>query len=56
MRSPILEPLTRREREVLGHLAALLTTDELAGAMFVSVNTVRTHVRNVLRKLAPNSS
>jgi LuxR family maltose regulon positive regulatory protein len=50
--SPILEPLTEREREVLGHLAALLTTDEIAGAMFLSVNTVRTHVRNVLRKFA----
>jgi LuxR family maltose regulon positive regulatory protein len=50
--SPILEPLTEKEREVLGHLAALLTTDEIAGAMFVSVNTVRTHVRNILRKLA----
>jgi len=49
---PILEPLTEREREVLGHLAALLTTDEIAGAMFLSVNTIRTHVRNILRKLA----
>ena len=49
--SPILEPLTEKEREVLGHLAELLTTDEIAGAMFVSVNTVRTHVRNILRKL-----
>jgi LuxR family maltose regulon positive regulatory protein len=49
---PLLEPLTEKEREVLGHLAALLTTDEIAGAMFVSVNTVRTHVRNILRKLA----
>ncbi|MGZ4590903.1 MAG: LuxR C-terminal-related transcriptional regulator [Actinomycetes bacterium] len=48
----ILEPLTEKEREVLGHLAELLTTDEIAGAMFVSVNTVRTHVRNILRKLA----
>lgn len=50
--TPLLEPLTEKEREVLGHLAALLTTDEIAGAMFVSVNTVRTHVRNILRKLA----
>ena len=47
----LFEPLTEKEREVLGHLAALLTTDEIAGAMFVSVNTVRTHVRNILRKL-----
>jgi LuxR family maltose regulon positive regulatory protein len=49
--SPVIEPLTEKEREVLGHLAAMLTTDEIAGAMFVSVNTVRTHVRNILRKL-----
>ncbi|WP_152229806.1 LuxR C-terminal-related transcriptional regulator [Georgenia ruanii] len=46
-----VEPLTPKELEVLGHLAGLLTTEEIAGAMFVSVNTVRTHVRNILRKL-----
>jgi LuxR family transcriptional regulator, maltose regulon positive regulatory protein len=50
--SHLVEPLTEREREVLGHLSELLTTEEIAGAMFVSVNTVRTHVRNILRKLA----
>jgi LuxR family maltose regulon positive regulatory protein len=49
--SPLIEPITEKELEVLGHLAELLTTDEVAGAMFVSVNTVRTHVRNILRKL-----
>ena len=48
----IVESLTLKEREVLGHLAALLTTEEIAATMFVSVNTVRTHVRNILRKLA----
>ena len=36
---------------MLGHLAALLTTEEIAATMFVSVNTVRTHVRSILRKL-----
>jgi DNA-binding CsgD family transcriptional regulator len=46
------EPLTDKEREVLGHLSELLTTGEIASAMFISVNTVRTHVRNILRKLA----
>ncbi|WP_028048134.1 LuxR C-terminal-related transcriptional regulator [Cellulomonas sp. URHD0024] len=46
-----VEQLTEKEREVLGHLAAMLSTDEIAAAMFVSVNTVRTHVRNILRKL-----
>lgn len=48
----IVEPLTQKEKEVLGHLAELLTTEEIAAAMFVSVNTIRTHVRNILRKLA----
>ncbi|WP_269302196.1 LuxR C-terminal-related transcriptional regulator [Aeromicrobium sp. HA] len=46
-----VEQLTEKEMEVLGHLAALLTTDEIAAEMYISVNTVRTHVRNILRKL-----
>jgi len=44
-------PLTAKEREVLGYLGELLTTDEIAATMFVSVNTVRSHVRSILRKL-----
>ena len=48
----VVEPLTGKEQEVLGLLAELLTTEEIAAAMFVSVNTVRTHVRTILRKLA----
>jgi LuxR family maltose regulon positive regulatory protein len=49
--APLVEPLTDKEREVLGLLAQLLTTEETAAAMFVSVNTIRTHVRNILRKM-----
>ena len=48
----VIEPLTPREHHVLGLLAALLTTEEIAATMFVSVNTVRTHIRTILRKLA----
>jgi LuxR family maltose regulon positive regulatory protein len=48
----VIEPLTAKETEVLGYLAQLLTTDEIAVAMYVSVNTIRTHVRNILRKLS----
>jgi LuxR family maltose regulon positive regulatory protein len=47
----MVEHLTAKELEVLGHLAELLSTEEVAATMFVSVNTVRTHVRNILRKL-----
>lgn len=45
------EPLTHRETEVLGLLSDLLNTEEIAASMYVSVNTVRTHVRSILRKL-----
>ena len=48
----ITAALTKRELEVLRHLADLLTTDEIAATMFVSNNTVRTHVRNILAKLS----
>lgn len=47
----VVEPLTGKEMEVLSHLAELLSTDEIAEAMFVSANTIRTHVRSILRKL-----
>ncbi|WP_344147000.1 LuxR C-terminal-related transcriptional regulator [Nocardioides koreensis] len=50
----VVEPLTAKEQEVLGHLEELLTTEEMAEKMFVSVNTIRTHVRSILRKLGVN--
>jgi LuxR family maltose regulon positive regulatory protein len=49
-RAPV-ENLTEKELEVLGHLSDMLSTEEIAAAMYISVNTVRTHVRNILRKL-----
>lgn len=50
----VVEVLTAKELEVLAHLEELLTTEEIAEKMFVSVNTVRTHVRSILRKLGVN--
>jgi LuxR family maltose regulon positive regulatory protein len=47
----VVESLTVKELEVLGHLAEMLTTEEMASTMYVSVNTIRTHVRSILRKL-----
>jgi hypothetical protein len=41
----VVEALTPKECEVLGYLAELLTTEEPAAKMFVSVNTVSTHAR-----------
>lgn len=44
-------PLSAREREILGYLRTPMTASEIAAALFVSVNTVRTHQRAIYRKL-----
>jgi DNA-binding NarL/FixJ family response regulator len=51
----LLGQLTDREREVLSHLAKGMRNDEIAGALFISPQTVQTHVRNVLAKLGVHS-
>ncbi|MEU8236253.1 LuxR C-terminal-related transcriptional regulator [Actinoplanes sp. NPDC048967] len=48
----IVEALSPREMEVLQSMAALLPTEEIAATLYVSVNTVKTHVRSILRKLS----
>lgn len=48
----IVEPLSGREREVLDHLAGMLSTAEIATEMYISVNTVKTHLRSIYRKLS----
>ena len=48
----IVERLSEREREVLGHAAGMLSTAEIAAEMYISVNTVKTHLKSIYRKLA----
>jgi LuxR family maltose regulon positive regulatory protein len=50
--SPVIEPLSEREREVLHHLSGRLSTAEVASEMSISVNTVKTHLGNIYGKLA----
>ncbi|MGC4889243.1 LuxR C-terminal-related transcriptional regulator [Micromonospora sp. DT227] len=45
------EPLTERELTILRYLQSILTNVEIAAELSLSVNTVKTHVRNVYRKL-----
>src|SRR4051794_595413 len=52
---PIRSALTSREWEVLDLLCQDLSTDEIADRLVVSVETVRSHVKNVLRKLEVRS-
>jgi LuxR family maltose regulon positive regulatory protein len=48
----IIEPLSDREREVLRLLSAMLSTAEIGTEMYISVNTVKTHLRSIYRKLS----
>lgn len=48
-------PLSDRERELLGYLRRGFTNKDIAQAMFVSINTVKFHRANLLRKLEASS-
>jgi len=47
--------LSKREREVLGHLVAGRSYAEIANALFISEKTVSAHVSNLLRKTSTSS-
>jgi LuxR family maltose regulon positive regulatory protein len=49
---PAVEPLTEREREVLRHVSVMLTTAEIASELYISTNTVKSHIKNICHKLA----
>ena len=52
--SQLIEPLTRRELEVLRLLNTHLSTPEIAQELYISVNTVRSHIKNIYGKLNVN--
>ncbi|MFG3349836.1 LuxR C-terminal-related transcriptional regulator [Streptomyces sp. NPDC048018] len=49
---PLVEQLSERELDVLRRLAGMMSTEDIAADLFVSVNTVKTHLKSVYRKLA----
>lgn len=50
-----VEPLSHREMDVLRQLPSTLTSAELAKQLHVSVNTLRTHMKRINRKLGASS-
>ena len=51
----LVEPLSERERTVLRYLDTAMSYREIAEDLYVSLNTVKTHVKNVIRKLEVSS-
>jgi NarL family two-component system response regulator LiaR len=52
---PVKSPLTPREWEVIDVLAQGKTTDQIAAELVLSSETVKSHVKNILRKLGARS-
>ncbi len=48
---PLPEPLSEREEAVLRCLPTMMSNREIAGELYVSVNTVKTHLKHIYRKL-----
>jgi LuxR family maltose regulon positive regulatory protein len=51
----LTEPLSQAEVRVLRYLPTSLTMQEIAGQLYLSVNTVRTHTRHIYEKLGAHS-
>ncbi|GHO87536.1 LuxR C-terminal-related transcriptional regulator [Dictyobacter formicarum] len=51
----VIEPLSKRELEVLRLLKTGLDGPEIASKLFVSLNTLRTHTKNIYSKLGVNN-
>ena len=51
----LVDPLTEREMEILSLIATGLKNKEIAATLFVSVNTVHYHTKNLYSKLGVNS-
>ena len=51
----VMEPLTTRERQVLGYLPSHLSGPDIAARIYVSPNTVKTHLKAIYRKIGAAS-
>ena len=47
----VVEQLSSRERDVLRHVGEMLDTADIAAEMYISVHTVKTHLKSIFRKL-----
>jgi predicted ATPase/class 3 adenylate cyclase len=52
---PLIEPLTRREREILVYLNEGFSAPEIAEQLTLAISTVKSHIQQVYGKLGVNS-
>jgi LuxR family maltose regulon positive regulatory protein len=52
--APMVESLSEREHVVLRYLPSMLSAGEIAAELYVSVNTVKSHIKSIYRKLDAN--
>jgi ATP/maltotriose-dependent transcriptional regulator MalT len=50
-RPSLMQHLTEREQEVLRYVPSMLSAAEIGGELYVSVNTIKAHLRSIYRKL-----
>jgi len=48
---PLVVPLSDREQAILRYLPTMMSNQEIAGELYVSVNTVKTHLKAIYRTL-----
>ena len=53
--SPLIEPLSERELEVLQYIAQGFTNQEIADRLYLSLYTVKAHARSIYSKLGVNN-
>ena len=51
----LIEPLSKRELEVLGLIAQGLSNEEIAGQLYISLSTIKGHTSNIYGKLNVNN-
>ncbi|UCC55006.1 MAG: response regulator transcription factor [Anaerolineaceae bacterium] len=52
---PVVEPLSKRELEVIQLIASGATNAEIAQELYIAVGTVKNHVKNIYSKLDVHS-
>jgi LuxR family maltose regulon positive regulatory protein len=51
----LVEPLSQREQVVLSYLPSWVSSNEIAAELYISLNTLKSHLRSIYRKLGASS-